>query len=154
VGLVKFTHSDNEALEWLVNRGEAAVPLILKDRLRAGKEFRFAPAQVRLLEESRLHVTADVESVSPGTESLVVFSRPWYPGYHATLNGKNLPVKVLNLFLPTVQLPPGAKGRLILEYRPRSLVLGSIVSVMTVVVTLLAITLMAFKRKSPEVAKA
>ncbi len=151
VGLVKFAHSDDEALEWLINRGKVAVPLILKDSSRAGKEFRFAPAQVRPLEESRLQVIADVESVSPDTESLVVFSRPWYPGYHAMLNGKNLPVKVLNLFLPAVQLPPGAKGRLILQYRPLSLVLGSIVSVMTVVVTPLAIALMAFKRKSPEV---
>jgi hypothetical protein len=67
------------------------------------------------------------------------------------LNGKNLPVKVLNLFLPAVQLPPGAKGHLILEYRPRSLILGSLVVVMTFVVTPLAIAFIAFRRKPPQV---
>ncbi len=135
--------------EYVNNRDEAAVPLILttEEPRRAGKEFRFAPAQVRLLKESRLQVIADVKSLSPDTESLIVFSRPWYPGYRAMLNGENLPVRVLNLILPAVQLPPGANGRLILEYRPRSFIIGSIVSVMTVVITPLVIGLIALGQR-------
>lgn len=147
-GLVKFAHSNSEALDWLTNRDEAAVPLILTEEpRRAGKEFRFAPAQVNLFKESRLQVMANVKSLSPDTESLIVFSRPWYPGYRAMLNGEKLPVKVLNLILPAVQLPPGANGRLILEYRPRSFITGSIVSVITVVITPLVIGLITLRQR-------
>jgi hypothetical protein len=61
-------------------------------------------------------------------------------------NGKPLRVKALNLFLPAVQLPPGAKGQLVLQYRPMSLVIGSIVAAMTVLGIAVMIVFGTFNR--------
>jgi hypothetical protein len=146
VGLVKFVGSNSNVLDLLVNRSQKTVPLLLNDPIKAGKEFRFATTQVQPVKESRLQAIADVKSLSQNTESLIVFSKPWYPGYRATLNGKKVPVKVLNLILPAVELPPGAEGRLVLEYLPNSLIIGSIISIATITVTLLVIGSVTFKQ--------
>jgi hypothetical protein len=146
VSSVKIARSDRQALEWLVRRKNTAVPLILKDRSTKQKEVQFAAAQTSVLQETRTQVTATVGSSSSSAESLIVFSRPLYPGYRATFNGKPLRVKALNLFLPAVQLPPGANGQLVLQYRPMSLVIGSIVSGITVLGTVVAIVVRMFNR--------
>lgn len=84
----------------------------------------FGPAEVTVRRDSRNSVTADVAALSAELESLVVFARPWYPGYRAELDGRPVPVEPVNLMQPAVRLPPGAAGTLVLEYRPRSLVAG------------------------------
>ena len=88
------------------------------------REQRFASAQVRLVEDGRNAASAEVTS-SPGEgEILVVFSRPWFPGYKARCNGQAVPVEVFDLILPAVRLPAGTNGRIELEYQPGSYVLG------------------------------
>src|SRR5262249_36091054 len=57
-------------------------------------------------------------------ETLVIFSRPWFPGYRAECNGRPMPVEVFDLILPAVRLPAGTSGRVVLEYRPAPFVLG------------------------------
>lgn len=85
---------------------------------------QFAAAKMDLLRESRNAVEVAVEERSADAATFVAFSRPWYPGYEATFNGRPVPVHRLNRMMPAVELPPGPGGVLILKYRPRSLVLG------------------------------
>jgi hypothetical protein len=100
-------------------------------RVRAlASDERFAPPRLSLVEQTRNATVVDVASPA-ADETLIVFSRPWYPGFRATLEGKPVPVEVASLVLPAVRLPHGARGRLMLEYRPRSLVVGAWSAVVT-----------------------
>ena len=56
--------------------------------------MRFAPVQVTVIEESRRKMAAQVTSAGGQGEILVVFSRPWFPGYRAVCNGQPVPVEV------------------------------------------------------------
>jgi hypothetical protein len=116
-----------EALHRLLHRApNAPVPLILLgggDPLPAGPR-RFAPARVAVVVETRNRVAVDVAARAEREGLLVVFARPWFPGYRASCNGQPVSVETLDLILPAVRLPAGTRGRLVLEYRPRSLVLG------------------------------
>jgi hypothetical protein len=108
---------------------------------------RFATARVSLHHESRNTATAEV-TASPGTEeeTLVVFARPWYPGYRATFNGQPVPVGRLDLILPAVRLPAGESGTLVLEYAPRSFTNGCLLAAVTGA-GLLALALCGFSRR-------
>src|SRR5262249_24819803 len=88
------------------------------------KSLQLAPAQVEFVREGRNSVEAEVVNPSAEREALVVFLRPWFPGYRARLHETPLPVTVADAILPAVRLPAGARGRLVLEYRPTSLVVG------------------------------
>lgn len=114
-----------EVLDALRRRENGPVPLLLlgEGGSEGPQPASFARACITPRSESRHRV--EVEVSSPDGESLVLFSRPWYPGYRAMLNGKPLPVAQLNLLMPAVRLPAGAEGTLVLEYRPRALVVGS-----------------------------
>jgi hypothetical protein len=115
----------------LTGHGRAPLPSILLVDQASPASIRFSPAQVKLVEESRLASVADVESAPGQGEVLVVFARPWFPGYQATCNGKAFPVEVFDLILPAVRLPAGTNGRLVLEYRPRSLAVGCLIAAVT-----------------------
>ena len=56
---------------------------------------------------------------------MIVFRRPWLPGWRATLDGRALPVVAAQMVMPAVVVPAGASGRLEIRYRPWSLVLGA-----------------------------
>jgi hypothetical protein len=123
---IKTTGERDRVLEALDHRGDGPVPLVL---LEAGgpsqPETRtFAPALIELVGKTRRQVEVEVKSLTPEGESLVVFARPWYPGYRASFNGEPVTISLLNLALPAVKLPPGAEGRLVLEYWPDSLARG------------------------------
>src|SRR5262249_17560084 len=126
----QVTGDGEQALDALGKRGDGPVPLVLLQPNGPTKpeEPSFAPAEVKLVGESRRKVEVEVRNPSPDREALVVFSRPWYPGYRALLDGKPVPFGLLNLTLPAVRVPPGAEGRLVIDYQPRSLVLGLAVS--------------------------
>ena len=51
----------------------------------------------------------------------VVWARAWYPGYRAFLAGRPLEVEPVLGFLPSVVLPPGEGGELVLDYVPAGL---------------------------------
>lgn len=62
------------------------------------------------------------DSVPPSPlPSAIALSRPWLPGYHARLNGRELPVENYAGLVPMVELPPGAQGKLEFRYWPDSL---------------------------------
>lgn len=89
-----------------------------------GGPDRFAPATVRVLEDTRQRVEVDVSVPAGGGAALIAFHRPFYPGYRATLDGKPVPVGSFRGMLPTVELPAGSQGRLVLRYLPRAVVWG------------------------------
>ncbi|MGH8165088.1 MAG: hypothetical protein ACREP1_12225, partial [Rhodanobacteraceae bacterium] len=113
---------------------------------------KLARAKVHLREDSRQKVVADVE-VPPGdSPATLVFARPFFDGYRATLNGRHLPVDSFRGLAPVVQLPPGAHGRLTLIYRPWWLLLGGAIAMISALVMIVAAGL-AFWPGEPESSK-
>jgi hypothetical protein len=129
------------AKQRLTGRSGGPVPLILQGEPASEKRETapFVPVAVTTVADERNAVVVDVAARTEG-ETLIVFSRPWFPGYRATIDGKPVPVELVDLMLPAVRLPAGPPGRLVLEYRPRSLIVGCSVAAATgsfVVVVLL-----------------
>ena len=82
-------------------------------------------ATIRTVENSRQRVVADVDLRGGGNAPVVLsFRRPFFRGYHATFEGRALAVSSLDDLMPTVTLPPGSHGTLVLWYRPRAVVWG------------------------------
>jgi uncharacterized membrane protein YfhO len=85
-------------------------------------------AAVRLIENTRHRVIAEITPNESARPTTIIFSRPYFPGYRAKLNGSALPVRSLQGLAPTVEIPPGQSGRLELAYRPRSVTVGGAVA--------------------------
>ena len=83
-----------------------------------------AGTQLDTIAASRLEAAANVRVPAGGAPGLVAFRRPFFPGYVALLDGVKLPVTSFEGLLPTVELPPGSHGRLVLRYRPPAVVWG------------------------------
>jgi hypothetical protein len=85
---------------------------------------QFAVANISQINDSRNRVEADV-TVSDGNRPvLLTFSRPFFPGYRATLNGKEVKVSSYRGLIPLIELPGGSEGHFVLSYRPWWLVWG------------------------------
>lgn len=126
VGPIDRTSNLVRAMDWLTEEraGPAPKGLLVRNDRKECIFLIFVPIEVTPVEESRNRVVVDVSATVIPDKALVVFSRAWYPGYRATLDGQPTPVEQLDLMMPAVRLPAGAGGRLVLEYRPRSLVAG------------------------------
>ncbi len=85
----------------------------------------YADAHLQVVSESRQRVVVDVRNPTPDRETLVLFSRPFFPGYVATFNGKPVSIERFQAIMPAVRLPHGESGAVVLEYRPASLQRGS-----------------------------
>jgi hypothetical protein len=142
----------NRVLERLVERSGGALPMVLY-RGSAGADIQadeLAMVAVESISEQRNRVVVEVgPAEDEQRDSVVVFSRAWYPGYRAWLDGEPMPVEVLGLTLPAVRLPPGARGTLVLEYRPLALTLGGPVAALSAVFVLGAVLyrLVAWSRR-------
>ena len=136
------------AIKLLVAETGKPAPHILMDSTPGAPQGvqRFATAQAALVEDGRNEAAAEVVNPSADQEALVVFSRPWYPGYRAECDGKPAPVSVLDLTMPAVRLPPGTSGRLVLRYRPRSLEIGGVVAAATAGILLIILMRGAARR--------
>jgi hypothetical protein len=74
---------------------------------------------------------ADLSVSNTGTQPApLVFARLWWPGYSATLDGKELPVRALSGIFVTVDVPAGASGQIVLSFAPPHLVLSWIVTLL------------------------
>ncbi|MEP6810957.1 MAG: hypothetical protein ABI992_11995, partial [Chthoniobacterales bacterium] len=96
----------------------------------------WARAAVDRIVEDRNRVSANVSVPAGERPALLTFSRPYFRGYRATLNGRTLPVKSWRGFVPAVEIPAGANGRLILVYRPWWLLVGGAIALVSAVVCL------------------
>jgi hypothetical protein len=86
---------------------------------------RFASATVSRIDESRNFVETDVDVPSGDRPALLIFSRPYFRGYQASIGNQRLEVTSHRGLFPVVEVPAGTRGRLILSYRPPWLIWGS-----------------------------
>ncbi|MFL6584378.1 MAG: hypothetical protein ACJ8KU_07650 [Chthoniobacterales bacterium] len=113
------------------HRAGAALGLVQWMAASAGNSF--TPPAVDVIENSRNRIVLQMETTP--TDSLLVLSRPFFPGYVATLNGARTPVATFRGLAPAVRLPAGSSGKLELIYRPRWLVGGGIIALFCAVLT-------------------
>lgn len=92
-------------------------------------EKEFAVAKISAIDDTRNHISLDVDVPPGGENALLTFSRPYFRGYHATIGNQALQVESYRGLFPTVEVPAGAHGRLTLIYRPWWLVAAGAVSV-------------------------
>ena len=111
----------------------APVLLVRSDAPPPEGPVEYSPCRLTLLKDTRLAAEVRVETPASGQPALVVFSRAWYPGYRATLEGRELEVRALDLILPAVEIPAGAAGLLVLEYAPTGLRAGLVVSFLALI---------------------
>jgi hypothetical protein len=104
-------------------------------------------AAVRLIENTRHRVRAEITPNETGKPTRVIFSRPYFPGYQARLEGGALAVSSLQGLAPVVEIPAGQGGRLELLYRPRAVTLGGAIAGATA--ALAGIFLLITRRSSP-----
>jgi hypothetical protein len=150
VAQAELTADRVQAGKRLTSHGQGPLPSVLLTDTQAPGTISFAPARVKLVEDGRHRAVAEVVSEAGADEVLVVFSRPWFPGYQATCDGRPVPVEVYDLILPAVRLPAGTRGQVVLEYRPRSFVLGMrIAAAALAVVVFVGLTAIARKWVRP-----
>lgn len=112
----------------------------------ASERTEFATAEVKLVADERHSVTADVTVAAGHRPALIAFSRPFFRGYHAELEGRRVVVSSYRGLMPIVNLPAGSSGRLVLTYRPWWLVSGAIISAASALVCIAALIAAARKR--------
>jgi hypothetical protein len=81
-------------------------------------------ANVSDIVESRNGVSASVDVPAGNGPAVLAFSRPYFRGYRAWLDGRALPVRSFRNLIPLVEVPADARGRLTLAYRPDWLIYG------------------------------
>ena len=96
-------------------------------RARAGEGY--SGAAIRIIENSRHRVIAEIAPSDTTRPVALLFSRPFFPGYKAKLDGTALPVSAHRGLIPAVEIPAGRGGRLELTYRPMSLAIGGAVMI-------------------------
>ncbi len=101
-------------------------------------------AKVHVIEDSRQKVVADIDTSTGGESAQFIFSRPYFDGYVATLDGKNIAVNSYKALVPMVRLPAGTHGRLTMIYRPWWLLLGGVLALVSAMIMLGSIAARCF----------
>lgn len=91
---------------------------------------------------NRVSMAVTVSGDKPG---LVIYSRPYFRGYRATIDGKPLRVSSWRGLIPAVEVPAGSHGLLVLTYRPWWLIWGGMCSVSCLLIVLIG-TILSFVR--------
>jgi hypothetical protein len=95
---------------------------------------RFVAASISRINDSRNRVELDIDVPSQGEPALLIFSRPFFPGYQVRLNNENLRVDSYRGLFPTVEVPAGSHGELVLSYRPSWLIYGGALSILSAII--------------------
>src|SRR5207253_4331630 len=91
---------------------------------------QFVLATISGTNDSRNRVEVNVDVPNGDRPALLTFSRPYFRGYAARLGNQKLAVTSYRGLFPIVEIPAGARARLILTYRPHWLIWGTAVAVM------------------------
>jgi hypothetical protein len=83
-------------------------------------------------------VSASVVAPDGDRPALIAVSRPFFPGYRARINGRDLAVFSERNLIPLVEVPPGTDGRLTLYYRPNWLIYGSALAITSAAIWLIS----------------
>ena len=92
------------------------------------------PARLPLLVDSRNRAATDLPAADG--ERLVVFPRPWYPGWQATLDSQPLVTTAYKNIAIAAAVPPGTVGRLEILYRPAGFMVGLPIALVAALITL------------------
>ena len=95
-------------------------------------EKEFVVARISGIDDSRNHISLDVDVPAGDKNALLTLSRPYFGGYHAKIGSQALRVDSYRGLFPTIEIPAGAHGRLTLIYRPWWLVVGGALSILCV----------------------
>ncbi|HEY2124372.1 MAG TPA: hypothetical protein VGG94_02815, partial [Chthoniobacterales bacterium] len=112
----------------------------------------FATTEVSGIDDSRNSVQAEVKVPSDGRPALLTFSRTYFRGYEARVGETKLVTASYRGLLPTVEIPAGTRGRVILRYRPWWLVAGGAIAFLSLIILLsatIAAALRAGKLRPP-----
>lgn len=96
----------------------------------------FAGAEVSGIVDRRNQLAADVTVPGGNTPALLAISRPFFNGYRARIEGKELRVDSYRGLFPVIEIPAGTSGRLTMTYRPLWLVWGGDVAAASLVVVI------------------
>ena len=75
-------------------------------------------------------------TVTPKEDGLLVLSEMHYPGWVATVNGRPAPIHKVNALLRGIVVSRG-ENRVILEYQPRAVRLGTVLTALAILGTFL-----------------
>lgn len=104
---------------------------IITPRLRADQP----PDRAPLLVDGRHR--AEIDLLPAPCPRQVVFPRPWYTGWQATLDGRPLSTAAYKKIAVAVVVPANAAGRLAIAYRPAAFTLGLPIACIATLATLL-----------------
>jgi hypothetical protein len=90
---------------------------------------QFAPAEISRIENGRNRLQVDVVVPVGPNPALLTISRPFFNGYRARIGARELRVDSYRGLFPTIEIPAGSSGRLMMVYRPAWLVWGGVVSI-------------------------
>jgi hypothetical protein len=76
-------------------------------------------------------------TVSAKRQALLVLTDTWFPGWKATVNGKEVPIYLGNGLFRAVPVQPG-NNEVVFRYEPRSFIIGLAISLVTLVLLALA----------------
>ena len=130
IPFVEIVASPEEIPRRIRERKTSAAPRLLVRPDAPAGVVDYSPVRLEATEVSRHRLEARVEALSAESPALILFERPWYPGYRATLDGRKLEVEAFNLIQLAVELPAGAEGLLVLEYSPATLRFGLTISLL------------------------
>jgi hypothetical protein len=81
-------------------------------------------AKITDIISKRSCLSASVDVPDGDYPALIAFSRPFFPGYRAQIDDRDLSVSSFRNLIPLVEVPPGTHGVLTLFYRPNWLLYG------------------------------
>jgi len=90
---------------------------------------QFAVAEISRIENRRNRLEADVAVPVGARPALLTISRPFFNGYRARIGAHELRVDSDRGLIPTIEIPGGTSGRLMMVYRPPWLIWGGTVSI-------------------------
>ena len=115
--------------------------------VRARRTEGFAAAEIQVIENSRHRVVAEVISRDQTLPVALLFSRPFFPGYRASLDGQQLSVSAYRGLIPMLEIRAGRSGRVELRYRPMPLVVGESIAIASALVLLAAAAVLRARPK-------
>jgi hypothetical protein len=128
---LEFSNDDGRVFH---RNGEPLGPVRSVEWIDTEPEKDFAMAKVSDVNESRNHISLNVDVPAGNENALLTFSRPYFGGYHATVGNQALEVDSYRGLFPVVEVPAGTHGKLTLVYRPPWLIAGGVLSILCAVI--------------------
>jgi len=86
-------------------------------------------AKITDIVAGRNWISASVVAPDGDRPALIAVSRPFFPGYRARIDRRNVAVFSERNLIPLIDVPPGTHGRLTLYYRPDWLIYGGAIAI-------------------------